>query len=63
MNKSKGMQLGAMLAAMLLLSMAFMPSAMAVESTEQVKINGIDDIIKMKMYGVVKIYPNFLFFR
>ncbi|MDW7727714.1 MAG: hypothetical protein SCH70_11510 [Candidatus Methanoperedens sp.] len=56
MNKSKGMQLGAMLAAMLLLSMAFMPSAMAVESTEQVKINGIDDIIKPKIvsYNDVK---------
>lgn len=53
---NKGMQLGALLAAMLLVSMAFVPAVMAVESTEQVKINGIDDIIELKIvsYNDVK---------
>ncbi len=57
MKKSKGMQLGAMLAAMLLIiAVMVVTAAMAVESTGQVKINGIDDIIKPKIvsYNDVK---------
>lgn len=49
MNKIKRIQTGALLMTMLLMATIIVPAAVAIESTEQIKIKGIDDVVKTKI--------------
>lgn len=55
MNKIKGVKFGAVLAAMLLVSMAFVPVMSAVAATEEVQASKVGQVIKMEPPEIVQI--------